>query len=79
MGAIDGYPCGVRSASGVWRHVRSDAMRPLVFEPSVELPTGHDLCEGCAEMSVKTPCEPSLWGRRRSSLLATIFQGRPAM
>ena len=47
-------------------------MRPLLLEPSVELPTGRDPCEGCAEMGVGTLCEPSLWGRRWSSLWATI-------
>ena len=52
--------------------MQKDAMRPLLLEPSVELPTGRDPCEGCAEMGVGTLCEPSLWGRRWSSLWATI-------
>ena len=30
-------------------------MRPLLFDPSVELPMGRDPCEGCAEMGVGTP------------------------
>ena len=72
IGAIDGDPCGVRSASGVCRNVWRDAIRPLLLEPSVELAMGRDPCEGCAEMGVGTPCEPSLWGRRWSSLWATI-------
>ena len=52
--------------------MRRDAMRPLLLDPSVELLVGRDPCEGCAEMGVGTPCEPSLWGRRWSSLWATI-------
>ena len=52
--------------------MRRDAMRPLLFDPSVELPMGRDPCEGCAEMGVGTPCETSLWGRRWRSFWATI-------
>ena len=51
---------------------RGNAMRPLLLDPSVEFPMGRDPCEGCAEMGVGTPCETSLWGRRWSSLWATI-------
>ena len=47
-------------------------MRPLLFDPSAELRMGRDPCKGCAEMGVGTPCETSLWGRRWSSLWATI-------
>ena len=52
--------------------MRRDAMRPLLFDPSVELPMGRDPCEWCAETVVGTLCVPSLWGRKWSSLWATM-------
>ena len=37
-------------------------MRPLLFDPSVELLMGHGPCEWCAAIGVGTPREPFLWG-----------------
>ena len=55
VGAIGGAPCGARSASGVCRNMRRDAMRPLLLRPSAELPMERDPGEGWAEMGGGTP------------------------
>ena len=47
-------------------------MRRRPLGPQVELPVGHDPREACAEIDGVTPCEPSLWGRRWSSLWGVI-------
>ena len=39
--------------------------------PSVELPGGHETCEGYAEMGGATPCQRTHWGLWWSSLGAT--------
>eukprot|EP00959_Pyramimonas_sp_CCMP1952_P019477 411559-Pyramimonas_sp.AAC.1 len=57
---------GPRNTGKVCRTGRGYAMRSVSLGPSVELPHGHETCEGCTESGVGTPRRLCHWGLRWS-------------
>ena len=55
-----------RAKVGVYQ--RRGRMRTRPLGPSVELPKGHEPCEGCAKFGAADACERGRWGLRWSSL-----------
>ena len=59
----------------MYRDMWRDRMRTAPLGPSVELPKGREVCEGCAEMGGGTACELRHWDHRWSSIRATKRAG----